>query len=73
MCASTGTTERTVKSLTLEKAIELLKEAETSLKKGGLHDHAAAVQLGTEALRRTKLRRETLGWKSEPLLLGEVG
>lgn len=58
--------------MNLPKAIELNKEAIQSLKKGKFHDHADAVQLGTEALKH--FQKIQAGWVGDykPTLPGET-
>ena len=51
----------------LEKAIELSKESERSLRSHKFIDHADAIKLGTEALKA--IQEERLG---NPLLDGEM-
>lgn len=58
--------------MNLPKAIELNKEAVKSLKRGKLHDHADAVQLGIEALERLAFNRLNTIASSDALLPGET-
>lgn len=56
----------------IEKAIELNKESETSLRTSKLIDYADAVRLGSEALKAWKEMRRTWRRPSSVLLLGET-
>lgn len=56
---------------TIEKAIDLNKESEKSLRSHKFIDYADAVALGNEALKRIKACREPEGGSPLPPLAGE--
>ncbi len=58
--------------MNLAKAIELNQESEKSLRDHKFIDHADAVKLGTEAMKREQARRNPRHYKIGYLLPGET-
>ncbi|MBA7566297.1 hypothetical protein ES708_07988 [subsurface metagenome] len=58
--------------MNLSKAIELNKEAEKSLRDHKFIDHADAVKLGGEALKRELFKRQTMSLNEADFLPGET-
>ena len=58
--------------MTIDKAIELGKEACQSLSSNNFHDHADAVKMGLEALKWRLLMERDYGSWCGPLLPGET-
>jgi len=54
------------------KAIEILTDLVRDQPTFPPDDRRDAVKLGIENLKRTQARRESLGWKYEPLVPGET-